>query len=191
MDIDSITASAASGALIVPAFASASATGSTPISVDGKSANQLHGDEGAGEPFYDEGAEILDRTRVFFVADARAAEGLDDLNALYVFDNGAVHGAAGLVVFCEAVAAYLEGQPHADEGQREGYERGEREPPVEAEQRNDAYNGQDDVPRALRNHVGERRLNVLDLIHHHALYLADGVVFHVAERRAEKAVGQP
>ena len=38
MEMDSITASAASGAVMVPLLASASATGRVPISVDGNSA---------------------------------------------------------------------------------------------------------------------------------------------------------
>ena len=38
IEIDSITASAACGAVIVPRFASASAAGSVPMSVEGKSA---------------------------------------------------------------------------------------------------------------------------------------------------------
>lgn len=38
IEIDSITASAACGAVIVPQFASASAAGSVPMSVEGKSA---------------------------------------------------------------------------------------------------------------------------------------------------------
>lgn len=38
MEMESITASAASGAAMTPAFASASAAGSVPISVEGNSA---------------------------------------------------------------------------------------------------------------------------------------------------------
>ena len=125
------------------------------------------------------------------IADARAAEGLDDLDALDILHDGAVHRACGLVVSCKAVAADLERQPHAEERERERHERCKRKPPVDTRERRDADNGQHDMARALGDHVCQRRFDGLDLIDHHALDLADAVRLHIAERRAEEAVGQP
>lgn len=102
-----------------------------------------------------------------------------------------VHDAVGAVILGEAVAADLKGQPHAEEGEGEGDQRCQGQPPVQAHQRRDADNRQYDVPRPLRDHVGQGRLYGFDLIHHGALDLADGVTLHVAQGRVQKAVGQP
>ena len=152
---------------------------------------QLHGHEGRGQPFDHEGAKIRDRRCIFFVTHTRAAEGLDDFDALNVLDDGAVHVARGSVIFRKAFAADLERQPHAQERQRKRDKGSQRQPPVDAQQRRNAHDGQYDMPRALRDHMRQRRLEIFNLIHHHALDLADGARFHVAERRAQKPVGQP
>lgn len=69
------------------------------------------------------------------------------------FHDGAVHVVAGLVISGEAVTADLEGQSHAHEGQGEGHQGRQRQPPVQAEQGGNADDGQYDVPGALGNHV--------------------------------------
>ena len=152
---------------------------------------QLHGGKGGGQPFHHEGAEIVDGGGVLLIADAGTAEGLDDLNALDVLHDGAVHVVGGLVIFLEVLAADLEGQAHAEEGQGERHQRGQRQTPVDAQQRDDADDRQHHMARALGDHVGQGRLQIFDLVHHHALDLADGVVLYVAQRRVEEAVGQP
>ena len=56
--------------------------------------------------------------------------------------------------------------------------------------RRDADHRQHDMAGALRDHMRQRRLQVLDLIHHYGLDLADAAVLHIAQRRTEKAIRQ-
>ena len=151
---------------------------------------EFHGGKGRGQPLDHKGAEVGDGARVFFIGNAGSAKRLNDLDALDVFNDRAVHVVCGFVVLCKVFAADFEGQTHADDRQRQRHKRGERQTPVKRREGDDADDRQDDMPRALGDHVRQRRLQVFDLVHHHALDLADGVAFHVAERRMQKPVGK-
>ena len=152
---------------------------------------QLHGEIGGRQPLDHKGAEIRDGLGVLFIGHARPAKGLDDLDALDILDDGAVHIGVGLVIFLEILAADGHRQHHADHGQRKRDQRGQRQPPVDAQKCDDADNGQHHMSCALGDHVSQRRLQILDLVHHHALDLADGVVFHIAQWRVQETIRQP
>ena len=42
----------------------------------------------------------------------------------------------------------------------------------------------------LGDHVSKRRFEIFNLIHHHVLYFAYGVILHISERCVEKSVCQ-
>ena len=152
---------------------------------------QLHRNIRRGQPLDHKRAEIRNGLRVFLIGHARAAERLDNLDALDIFDDRAVHIGVRLVVCLEIFSADDYRQHHADHRQRERDQRSQRQPLVDAQERDDAHDRQHHMASALGDHVRQRRLQVLDLVHHHALDFADGVIFHVAQRRVQEAVGQP
>ena len=46
------------------------------------------------------------------------------------------------------------------------------------------------MTRAFGDHMRQRRLQIFDFVHHHALDLTDGMVFHISQRRMQKTIRQ-
>lgn len=158
MEMESITASAACAGVIEPPFAKASAVGSVPDERGRKQRKaELHGRKGGGQPLDHKGAEIGDGSRIFFIGNTGSAKRFDNLDALDVFDDGAVHISSRLVVFVKVFAADLEGQPHAENRERKGHKRSEHDTPIDKAERNKAYDRQNDMPGTFGNHVRKRR----------------------------------
>ena len=189
--MDSITPSAASAAVMAPPVPSHRHMGSVPSSVEGNRASQLEGHPGGGEPFDYEGAVAGDGLGVLVVGGPRPAKGFDNLDSLNVLHDGAVHGCVGLNILIEVFPADLKSQNHADQGEGDRRQGRQRQTPVNARQGNQAYNRQSQVSHPLGNHVGQRRLNVLDLIHHQVLDLPDRVGGHFPQRGVEEPVRHP
>ena len=77
---------------------------------------------------------------------------------------------------------------HGDQGHGNGHQQGQPHPPVDGEHGDDHHQGQQNIGTEFRDHVGQRRFNVLNPVHDGALHGADGPGVHLSQRRPHKPV---
>ena len=139
----------------------------------------------------DEGVGVVvNRAGESLVGARRATEGLDDLDAVHVFDRGLRHVVGGR----DRAAVPLLKVPHhlavGEHRNRNGNEGDERECPVERQHVHDDDHRHEQIARHLWNDMSQGRLDAVGLLDHDVLERARRRVEHVAHGHAGELARQ-
>ena len=115
-------------------------------------------------------------------------ERLNNLNALYILNNDIIYMIVCLHISCILAVIVPHEKEHRDYRQNRGNQDCKTQTPVNRQQPDKNSNRKEQVRCQLRDHVGQRRLQILYLVHDNVLQITDPSSHYFAKGRSHQAV---
>ena len=115
-------------------------------------------------------------------------ERLNNLNAFYILNNDIVYMIVCLHISCVLAVIVPHEKEHGDHSQNRGNQDCKAQTPVNRQQPDKNSNRKEQVRCQLRDHVGQRRLQILHLVHDNILQITDPSSHYFAKGRPHQAV---
>ena len=115
-------------------------------------------------------------------------ERLNNLNAFHILNNDIVYMIVCLHISCVLAVIVPHEKEHGDHRQNRGNQNCKAQTPVNRQQPDKNSNRKEQVRCQLRDHVGQRRLQILHLVHDNILQVTDPSSHYFAKGRSHQSV---
>ena len=112
----------------------------------------------------------------------------DNLNAFHIFNDHTVDVVVRLHIGCVLTVVIAHQKCHRDHRQDWRDQNGKPQSPVDHQHPGKNRKGQQQIRRQLRDHVCQRRLYIVDLVHDDIFQIADSSSHDFAERRPHQSI---